>query len=733
MASYRILIQGPGFAPQTREVSSQRTVIGREAGDIVVPDPRCSSTHAELLFDGQSVRVRDLGSSNGTWVQGQRVQDLMLQPGTTFQIGQYGLTLQDVRRDVQARGQTMLDQAVPFQQAPGQQGAGRHAPGQHAPQAPSYGANAPNYGSNPNPPNYGSNPNAPHYGSNPNAPQHGGANPYAPTSLAHAPAPQLQPHYAAPGYGPSQAKKGFRWYWAAIPLSLLGACGIGFGACAYGAGKAVSEGSSATAGGAPLLTAPKETTVQFVWFSGEPGPTAKGGTAKARIKIGPNPTKTVSVGVSEEFAGGGGNQWKTATWLAAFNATRATHSTLADYEFNVHVGGFTDGPSAGMLTTATMLALLKGATLREDTTMTGTVNPDGSAGPVGGIVQKMEGAKATGLKRFGFPIGCRNHKDMKTGRDVDLVSFGESIGLETKEINDLNEAYEFMTGQKLERVEGVSDSELEPSSATTELLRAKTIAWKAKIDRAIGDLKQESKRSGNAIQLAAGILASADETFEKAKRYEKNGFLGPALNAYAETAIQVSLANRTVKAAVHMSRMNIDSLLEELEAAQKTRTEVDAFGSQLEIKGQSKTRGAQIQATAAFTTYVNAKAATMIADDFSAQAISLLKAIQAGKIAINRESVNELMDRINLPTVFYDVARVYLDYSKDLQDLIADEGTALPMDAPTVDRTVGGYASASTAVLEYFDALIVEAIAKEKGVTKDEVQMRVARKEPEYY
>ena len=39
------------------QTSERPTVIGRAEGDIVLPDVRCSSTHAEILFDGAEVRL----------------------------------------------------------------------------------------------------------------------------------------------------------------------------------------------------------------------------------------------------------------------------------------------------------------------------------------------------------------------------------------------------------------------------------------------------------------------------------------------------------------------------------------------------------------------------------------------------------------------------------------------------------------------------------------------------
>ena len=50
-------------------------VLGRESSDIVLPDPAVSRRHAELCFDGGRWTVKDLGSSNGTFVNEQKVAE----------------------------------------------------------------------------------------------------------------------------------------------------------------------------------------------------------------------------------------------------------------------------------------------------------------------------------------------------------------------------------------------------------------------------------------------------------------------------------------------------------------------------------------------------------------------------------------------------------------------------------------------------------------------------------
>ena len=56
---------------------------------IVVPDRLASRGHAVIERDPQDGRwqVRDLGSRNGTWVDGLRVDEATLEPGMTLRIG----------------------------------------------------------------------------------------------------------------------------------------------------------------------------------------------------------------------------------------------------------------------------------------------------------------------------------------------------------------------------------------------------------------------------------------------------------------------------------------------------------------------------------------------------------------------------------------------------------------------------------------------------------------------
>ncbi len=63
-------------------------VLGRVQGaDLVIRDARASRRHAELVPEGDGLRLRDLGSANGTLVGGEPVRDVLLEDGSEIRIG----------------------------------------------------------------------------------------------------------------------------------------------------------------------------------------------------------------------------------------------------------------------------------------------------------------------------------------------------------------------------------------------------------------------------------------------------------------------------------------------------------------------------------------------------------------------------------------------------------------------------------------------------------------------
>ncbi|HEV3229215.1 MAG TPA: FHA domain-containing protein [Solirubrobacteraceae bacterium] len=81
------VLTGP-LAGRRFDVSGELT-IGREAAGLTVPDQEVSRHHAAIRVPpGGGVELRDLGSLNGTWVDGIRIADaVLLGDGARFSVG----------------------------------------------------------------------------------------------------------------------------------------------------------------------------------------------------------------------------------------------------------------------------------------------------------------------------------------------------------------------------------------------------------------------------------------------------------------------------------------------------------------------------------------------------------------------------------------------------------------------------------------------------------------------
>lgn len=82
-----------------------------------------------------------------------------------------------------------------------------------------------------------------------------------------------------------------------------------------------------------------------------------------------------------------------------------TGEDLRDYDVHVNVvgGGKIDGPSAGLAITIAIYSALKERPLRQDVAVTGEISIQGKVKPVGGIYEKIFGAKQAGVQRVIIP------------------------------------------------------------------------------------------------------------------------------------------------------------------------------------------------------------------------------------------------------------------------------------------------------------------------------------------
>ena len=82
------------IAGKRHPLSRSRTVIGRGTeADITVDDSGISRKHVEVLWDGTRAQANDLGSTNGSKLNGQRLVSAALEADSVITIGQTSITL----------------------------------------------------------------------------------------------------------------------------------------------------------------------------------------------------------------------------------------------------------------------------------------------------------------------------------------------------------------------------------------------------------------------------------------------------------------------------------------------------------------------------------------------------------------------------------------------------------------------------------------------------------------
>ena len=91
-----LVIRRPGQEEENVPLPEREATVGRlPDNDIVVDDRSVSRRHAVISPLGEGHSVRDMGSRNGTWVNGRRVGDqpVLLHPGNQIALGRYGVVL----------------------------------------------------------------------------------------------------------------------------------------------------------------------------------------------------------------------------------------------------------------------------------------------------------------------------------------------------------------------------------------------------------------------------------------------------------------------------------------------------------------------------------------------------------------------------------------------------------------------------------------------------------------
>lgn len=228
-------------------------------------------------------------------------------------------------------------------------------------------------------------------------------------------------------------------------------------------------------------------TVPALWAGTDSQGNAVGGVEPAQIFVSTSAlTPEFSVNLADIAAKGAGPAWQAATGMASAFATAFAGADPAAVDLDFTVTGPIDGPSAGGILTVGLIAAFQGRSLTPGVTMTGTITANGSIGPVGGVLTKIESAAREGFTTVVLPAAL-SPDDWEPGNQY--TELADSLGVTLVPVNTIGEAYAAMTGDPIE------EPDLSPGPALNEQTQAVTAAsTQANLERLGASLDASNRR-----------------------------------------------------------------------------------------------------------------------------------------------------------------------------------------------------------------------------------------------
>ena|SRR5687768_4697045 len=91
----RLVLLSEGLTGKTFELKPELTTVGRVPDNALqIPEASVSSHHCEIQLRGNDLFVRDLGSTNGTFINGEKINEGTVKPGQILRLGMVDMRLE---------------------------------------------------------------------------------------------------------------------------------------------------------------------------------------------------------------------------------------------------------------------------------------------------------------------------------------------------------------------------------------------------------------------------------------------------------------------------------------------------------------------------------------------------------------------------------------------------------------------------------------------------------------
>ena len=91
----RLVLLSEGLTGRTYELKVEKSSVGRVSDNTIeIAEPSISSHHCELVLRGNEVLVKDLNSTNGTFINGEKISEGVLKTGQILRLGTVDMRLE---------------------------------------------------------------------------------------------------------------------------------------------------------------------------------------------------------------------------------------------------------------------------------------------------------------------------------------------------------------------------------------------------------------------------------------------------------------------------------------------------------------------------------------------------------------------------------------------------------------------------------------------------------------
>ncbi len=216
------------------------------------------------------------------------------------------------------------------------------------------------------------------------------------------------------------------------------------------------------------------------------------------------------------------------------------------------------GPSAGGAMAAAAIAAYLNLSIDKNVVMTGTINPDGSIGPIGSVFEKAQAVAKNNGTIFLVPEGQSTVRTQETKSigmaqtvsepvEIDLKAYAkEKWNLRVVEISRVEDAIKYITGYKIDEPErGLQKENPYLTAVMKEMAEEKMKAAEKKLEETKTALSSSSLPYDYSVQLQQ-LISSQEKTMAEAKSLFAGGKYYSSTSKLFVMSIHLSYAKSIV-------------------------------------------------------------------------------------------------------------------------------------------------------------------------------------------